>query len=102
MAREMAATSCGECVPGKASRIAGEAAVLTDVFTDDTDASTAEPVTEGLGVLVRLLRSWWSTSGVRGRRPSTVEEEDPTPVALPPNRSCTVVSDPDPTTVTES
>ena len=41
MARVMAATSWGECVPTSASRLAGEAAVLTEVLTDDTEASGA-------------------------------------------------------------
>ena len=38
----MAATSLGECVPVGASLGAADAAVLTDVFTDETDAAAPD------------------------------------------------------------
>eukprot|EP00977_Amphora_coffeiformis_P011480 scaffold2767_cov177-Amphora_coffeaeformis.AAC.54 len=99
MARDIAATSCGECAPGKASRIAGDAAVLTDVFTDETEASAADPAMDGFSV---RGRSGFSSSGVgvRGRRPSSVAD-DPTTVE-PSNCPSTVASDPDPPTVSAS
>ena len=42
MALVIAATSLGECVPTGASRGAADAAVLTEVLTDEPDAATPD------------------------------------------------------------
>ena len=42
MALVIAATSLGECVPIGASLGAADAAVLTDVFTEETEATAPE------------------------------------------------------------
>jgi hypothetical protein len=48
MALVMAVTSRGECVPIGASRFSAEAAVLTDVLTDETDATGPEDIDAAL------------------------------------------------------